>query len=498
MAGKISEVHQILLLLYQHLKYFTEGDVVPSFLSNDLGHSLTSLMAFLNSGVASLSNGWNSDHGSLESVLSAEASRDFVERLQQTNLLQLPSSEHKTLIQSIQTILAAERYRRSVDANGFRYICASELHRTSASTDVADWRDIVFASHSISQDILVDLVTSKAEGKLTWEIARTSGMFLWLSDTEAVHTQMENVARTEYTKHEDRNPVNCSLYYLALQKKQVLQGLWRMSVGIREKENTTKLLAHNFSEPRWRATALKNAYALISKRRFEYAAAFFLLGGSLKDAVNVCVYQMKQLDLGISIARVYEGDGGPVLRELLVKTVLPQAASTGNRWMASWAFHKLGKQNEALQAFVRPLPALIAGANLDLDRPIVGTKQAQSWYNNEPCQAYIYNDLRAKLVKDRKWIKVVEPREEWNFVLRCARHYTKMGCDLLALELVRSWEFVKPSQELSTIERPTNLIPVIPTTEEGSNRQETLKKKVPPPTQFQEPSSSSLLDSFGF
>lgn len=36
----------------------------------------------------------------------------------------------------------------------------------------------------------------------------------------------------------------------------------------REQGATQRLLANNFQEPRWKTTALKNAYALLGKRRF--------------------------------------------------------------------------------------------------------------------------------------------------------------------------------------------------------------------------------------
>ena len=39
----------------------------------------------------------------------------------------------------------------------------------------------------------------------------------------------------------------------------------------------------------------------------EYAAAFFLLGDRLKDAVNVCLKHLDDFQLAIAIARVYEG-----------------------------------------------------------------------------------------------------------------------------------------------------------------------------------------------
>jgi hypothetical protein len=36
----------------------------------------------------------------------------------------------------------------------------------------------------------------------------------------------------------------------------------------REQAATQRLLANNFQEPRWKTAALKNAYALLGRRRF--------------------------------------------------------------------------------------------------------------------------------------------------------------------------------------------------------------------------------------
>lgn len=91
----------------------------------------------------------------------------------------------------------------------------------------------------------------------------------------------------------------------------------------------------------------------------EYAAAFFLLANQLQDAINVCLNQLKDLQLAIAIARVYEGDNGPVLRKLLQDEVLGVAAREGNRWLASWAFWMLNRRDMAVRALiVRPCRAL--------------------------------------------------------------------------------------------------------------------------------------------
>jgi len=51
-----------------------------------------------------------------------------------------------------------------------------------------------------------------------------------------------------------------------------------------------------------------------------------LLGGSLKDAVNVCIKQLGDFQLAVAIARVVEqSNEGPIMQDILKNTVLPIA-----------------------------------------------------------------------------------------------------------------------------------------------------------------------------
>lgn len=68
-----------------------------------------------------------------------------------------------------------------------------------------------------------------------------------------------------------------------MKKKSLVWGLFRS----KRDERMTKFFSNNFAEDRWRKAALKNAFALLGKQRFEHAAAFFLLAGALRDAIEV-------------------------------------------------------------------------------------------------------------------------------------------------------------------------------------------------------------------
>jgi WD40 repeat protein len=501
----------VLNRLNKKLKYFSDGDELSSFLDLPIEQIVLRHDSDEPHDISYYSiNGDVNGHSEQEPISAfAEALK---EALQKHRLWQITQDEQSLLIKQIEVASELEKQEESVDSNGQHYLQA--LY--SYGDEGVPWSAIAFASLSSSQEVLVDSVTRYYGGKLTWEAARKSGLFCWLADSDAIRQQMENVGRTEFTKAEDRNPIDCSLYYLALRKKTVLVGLWRMSIGIREKENTMKLLANNFSEPRWKAAALKNAYALLSKRRFHYAAAFFLLGDSLWDAVNVCTHQLKDLQLAIAIARVYESDKqSAALTRLVEQAILPRAVeSEQGRWIASWAYSTLlDRKDLAAQVIVHAVQRVVG--RLPLDRSGEReTVDSMSYAANDPLLALLYTQLRAQLVKQNAWrSKTVSAKDEWSFVMRCVRQYQLMGCDVLALSLVRDWEFIPESNEVQvTADGSAPIQPLqrrktfydLEKEEDEEDKEDSPQLVVQPqkkklaPTQFVEPSANSLLDSFGF
>lgn len=79
---------------------------------------------------------------------------------------------------------------------------------------------------------------------------------------------MEVIARNHYMAGDNRDPTACCLYYFALGKVKLVQGLWKQAAWHKEQSIMLRFLSNDFSQPRWRTAALKNAYALLSKQRF--------------------------------------------------------------------------------------------------------------------------------------------------------------------------------------------------------------------------------------
>lgn len=247
---------------------------------------------------------------------------------------------------------------------------------------------MVWAFHSESQGLLLSTSTAACSGRMLWSDARALGVFIWLNSVESLvcpfshwvsshvefrgmqRAHMEVIARNEYMAGDNRDPTACSLFYFALGKVKLVHGLWKQAAWHKEQAIMLKFLANDFTQPKQKTAALKNAYALLGKQRFgkfpyllcgschymialEYAAAFFLLGGSLKDAVHVCLRHLSDFQLAIALARVVEGSlGGPVLRDILHNTVIPTAFREGNRWLGSWAFWMLNRRDFAVRILV--------------------------------------------------------------------------------------------------------------------------------------------------
>ncbi|KAI1362532.1 WD repeat domain-containing protein [Xylaria arbuscula] len=514
LAGKHKVVKQILLALNHTLKYHVEGDSIDAYLGLDLAEFYGDE---LSAGITTNNSSYITRRGSFDDndeTFTEELALSICEKLQRIPLPQLSGHEQIQLVDIVECSGVVEKHRRSLDENGARFMVFFRQHalRKGRVNEIhMSWREINWAYHSTSQDILLDFVSKNYHGTMLWENARESGIFMWLTDASAVKAQFEVIARNEYTKSEMKNPVDCSLFYFALKKKTVLQGLWRMATWNKEQGMTQRLLANNFEDPKWKTTALKNAYALLSKRRFEYAAAFFLLADHLQDAVNVCLNQIKDLQLAIAIARVYEGDTGVVLKRLLENEVLAVAAQEGNRWLASWAFWMLKRRDMAVRALITPVYTL-------LDTPASPDLRSKLFLTDDPALIILYSQLRQKSLQTLRGASKVTPRTEWDFVIHNAGLYDRMGCDLLGLDLVRNWEFLRLPTSAQKgiggdIVDPTKLlrrrsslivqdIPLTPTAASGGVPGDMKtgghKGVKPPPTVFQEPDANSLLDSFGF
>ncbi|XP_036399106.1 dmX-like protein 2 isoform X4 [Megalops cyprinoides] len=201
----------------------------------------------------------------------------------------------------------------ALDECGLRYLLAMRLHTCLLTSLPPLYRmqllhqglstcHFAWAFHSEAEEELLNMIPAMQRGDPQWSELRALGVGWWVRNINTLRRMMEKVGKAAFQRNND--PLDAALFYLAMKKKAVLWGLFRSQ----HDEKMTQFFSHNFTEDRWRKAALKNAFSLLGKQRFEQSAGFFLLAGSLKDAIEVCLEKMEDIQLAMIVARLYESD----------------------------------------------------------------------------------------------------------------------------------------------------------------------------------------------
>ncbi|ODQ77484.1 hypothetical protein BABINDRAFT_16434, partial [Babjeviella inositovora NRRL Y-12698] len=425
-------VKTVLLRLY---KFLRKLDLDPNASLNDIQSTLG-----LNLEKSLDLQGSLSPHGSGENSFTDfndAFSLALVQKLTRVSLPYLTRHQQSTLVSVVEILLEIEKHSRSLDVNGLRFFIGLKLYQYHRATQEAvSIRDINWALHSENKEALLQLTRSVA-GPEGWASAKATGLAYWLPrDSLAQH--FEAVARAEFTRA--RSPAGCGIFYLSLKRKQIWLGLWKTCVGHPEQLKMMLFLKNDFRIERWRTAALKNAFVLLGKHRYVDSACFFLLADSIKDACSVIARKMDDIALAIAVARVYDGDSGPALRALLETEVLPEAVVLGDRWTTSWVFWILGDKRKAIQLLLR-VPADMV-ADLTAVQCARVERGSQNFLQHDPLLLILFANLRHKDVHYLHGSAEVSPAEEFDAIVNVAQIYERMGCEYLALAVLKNWSFV--------------------------------------------------------
>ncbi|XP_006873256.1 PREDICTED: dmX-like protein 1-like [Chrysochloris asiatica] len=216
----------------------------------------------------------------------------------------------------------------TLDECGLKFLLAVRLH-TFLTTSLPAYRaqllhqglstsHFTWAFHSVAEEELLNMLPAMQKDDPTWSELRAMGVGWWVRNTRNLRRCIERVAKAAFYRKND--PLDAAIFYLAMKKKAVIWGLYRSQKDAK----MTQFFGHNFEDERWRKAALKNAFSLLGKQRFEHSAAFFLLAGCLRDAVEVCLEKLNDIQLALVIARLYESefDTASTYKSILRKKVL--------------------------------------------------------------------------------------------------------------------------------------------------------------------------------
>lgn len=192
LAGKTSLTHRILMSLHKTLKFWVEGEHIDDYLGLDLEEFYLDVSAQPKQKTGKDGPSYFDGQASLDEddeIFSEHVAQLISEKLTNIAIPQLSGHEQIQLVDMIECIGMVEKHRRSMDENGARFMIFYRQHalRKRRTNEVSmSWREINWAYHSTSQDMLTDFVSRQHHGSLLWEHARESGMFMWLTDNAAV------------------------------------------------------------------------------------------------------------------------------------------------------------------------------------------------------------------------------------------------------------------------------------------------------------------------
>ncbi|KAG8575679.1 hypothetical protein GDO81_009635 [Engystomops pustulosus] len=342
----------------------------------------------------------------------------------------------------------------NLDECGLRYLLAMRLHTCLLTSLPPLYRlqllhqglstcHFAWAYHSEAAEELINMIPAIQRGDPQWSELRAMGIGWWVRNINTLRRCIEKVAKASFQRNND--PLDAAIFYLAMKKKAVLWGLFRSQ----HDEKMTQFFSHNFKEDRWRKAALKNAFSLLGKQRFEQSAAFFLLAGSLKDAIEVCLEKMEDTQLALVIARLYESefDTSSTYEALLYERVLGcQKDGSGfccsklhpDPFLRSIAYWIMKDYTKALDTLLEQTPkedeestVLVKSCN-----PVVF-----SFYNylrTHPLllrRRFAIPEATVGLKTDKNYVDEINLIERKLFFTTANAHF-KVGCPVLALEVL--------------------------------------------------------------
>ncbi|KAI3372724.1 hypothetical protein L3Q82_023186 [Scortum barcoo] len=356
----------------------------------------------------------------------------------------------------------------TLDECGLKFLLAVRLHTfLSTSLPPAHRAQLLrqglstchyaWAFHSEAEEELLNMLPSLQKGEPTWPELRSMGVGWWLRSTNKLRRCIEKVARASLQRNND--PLDAAIFYLAMKKKAVVWGLYRSQKNAK----MTDFFRNNFSEDRWRKAALKNAFSLLGKQRFQHSAAFFLLAGSLKDAV--CLEKMQDLQLALVISRLYESEfeTASTYKKILQRHVLgqdKQIQAHQDPFLRSMAYWVLEDYSKALDTLLEQ-PANSSGSGSTESKCDVGSSLV-STCNPEVFNFYTYLRTHPLLLRrhfgssDKAKVGLIaEGRradsislEERRLFFTAAYAHMQAGCPMLALEVLSKMPKVRKRSKL--------------------------------------------------
>jgi hypothetical protein len=115
---------------------------------------------------------------------------------------------------------------------------------------------------------------------MEWAWLAKYSVVLWSDNVDRLRKYTEEIAINCFRSKKD--PFDALFWYVLAGKKALLVTLFKANKFItKEHDAMHTFLQRDFTDAKNKTAAIKNAYALIDKKRYMHAMAFFLLGDKI-------------------------------------------------------------------------------------------------------------------------------------------------------------------------------------------------------------------------
>ncbi|TIA89005.1 hypothetical protein E3P99_02260 [Wallemia hederae] len=419
-AGPVQEWHPAFMARCIDLGYFDVlkavlGRLRRALIECDTGDMHDAFICDVREGVQDINHNKDREENDDDNIPYPSVDDRFVEALPTIKGVIGSGELYDTLSNMLNAMKVATERCLNGDAHTWKAVYYAHLDNAPHS------QIALFAVLSTNHQLIADVLSNTASALATHPS-------IWL-DEEPYRAKMEIIAKKMSLNSDeaiDPTLYGVSVIYFALQKKSAVITLWKYAYGNRERESTINFLNRDFDGTgeqcdKNRVAATKNAYALLSKHRYDYAAAFFILAHKHADATRVLIKHCKDYELALLVARL---SGDTDLYQDILKETAKDAFTKGDSALLVAALLKLNLKSLASKCLLdvssvcsnELFANLASGNSHTLNLALVGLYNAQA-------------------------IPKSHVDDERGLVVRCANDLARDGCDVLAVRLLSSWRF---------------------------------------------------------
>ncbi|KRX06329.1 WD40-repeat-containing domain [Pseudocohnilembus persalinus] len=207
-------------------------------------------------------------------------------------------------------------------------------------------REMAFAVHSLQKETMIQetvdkVIQNSGPEALNWNLLKRYGVAMWYDDVNKLKGYIKTIAQQEY--NEVRDPSKVALWYILSDQVKVLAFLFKSST-LPNGPKMAELLSNDFTVDKWRIAASKNADVLLTRKQYDYAAFFYLLGGLFNNAMHVIIDRMKDIQLGILACQLLDKDPEKKNLKRIVQTHLIDVGKlTNDPFLSHLGYYFIGQ-----------------------------------------------------------------------------------------------------------------------------------------------------------